>query len=182
MFKLITLILLFSGCAHKVQKTLPLSGQTYKSGYLNHQYKDTSATVVVFVSAYCPCSNSHIPLVKELKSKHPNLTFIGVHSNANEVKTKAKKYFTEKDLGFPIIRDESGDIARSFGAVKTPHAFIVDSHGEIIYRGAITDASNAKTSTKNFLEQAIEDFQAGRTPTVASKKTLGCYIELKEKV
>ena len=79
-----------------------------------------------------------------------------------------------------MIRDQSGEIARTYGALKTPHAFIIDSKGKVIYKGGVTNSSNAKASTEFYLQTALKDIGEGKKPTQPIKKTLGCYIELSE--
>lgn len=181
MMKFLFGILLFSllSCASSQSKTKSqLLGKTYKSETIHHQYQDHKATVIVFLSAYCPCSNSHTEILKGLNRKFPKISFIGVHSNSNEKRAKAIKYFKEKDFGFPIIKDTNGKIARSFGAVKTPHVFIINQQGKTIYTGSVTNASLANESTENYLLEVLTEIQSGKEISHPQRKTLGCYIVL----
>lgn len=89
-------------------------------------------------------------------------------------------YFREAQLNFPVIRDTDSVYARELGALKTPHAFIFNGLGELIYRGAVTNTSVGTRSSQNYIQEALELNQKGITPKITARKTLGCYIALKE--
>lgn len=181
MIKLLSIMLLIVGCASTPQNDFSnISGKDHSNKEISHRFSDSKATVVIFLSAYCPCSNSHVPIIKDLAKSFPEYKFIGVHSNANEKRNRALKYFTENNFGFEIIHDQSGDIARKFGAVKTPHVFIINAKGENIYTGSVTDASMASSAKKFHLEAALKNLRIGKLPETPKRKTLGCYIQLNE--
>jgi peroxiredoxin len=89
--------------------------------------------VVVFMSAKCPCSNSHVAILKKLSQKYQNFKFIGIHSNSDESKESAQKYFKSAGLRFDIIQDQKNRLANELQAYKTPHAFVISPSGEILY-------------------------------------------------
>lgn len=180
-FSIFTLIIFITGCASKtIQTKAAINGLNHAGKKVEIEIPHNKATVVVFLSSKCPCSNSHIGTIKDLKNKFSDVQFIGVHSNYNEDKKSAEEYFQQANLGFPIIYDDQTSIAKELGAVKTPHAFILDSKGKIIYNGSVTSSSNAVLAKENFLLIALNEIQAGKTPSEPNRKTLGCYIPLKE--
>jgi hypothetical protein len=77
---------------------------------------------------------------------------------------------------FPYLKDGDGAVARSYGAVCTPHAFVLDSHRQIVYRGRIDDSRMGKTITSRDLENAVADVVAGRPVTVGQTEPFGCAI------
>lgn len=171
---------LFSCASSQPNITKKLEGLDHKEKSLSFDYKDKKNTVVVFLSSVCPCSNSHIKTLKALSNEFKETQFVGVHSNYTEDKTKAMAYFNKMELPFPIIYDKETEIAKRFGAVKTPHAFILNQQGQIIYNGAVTSSSNAEIAKYNYLEIALNDLKAGNKPSAPRRKTLGCYIPIKE--
>jgi len=132
--------------------------------------------VVVFMSAKCPCSNSHIPELKNLVSRYKNFEFIGVHSNVNEPPDLTKKYFVEADLPFAVIQDNEAQIADQLKAYKTPHAFVLNPEGKILYQGGVTNSVNAQYAEKHFLKDALEDISQDKPVRLANGRTLGCII------
>ncbi|MGE4130838.1 MAG: redoxin family protein [Bdellovibrionales bacterium] len=132
--------------------------------------------VVVFLSARCPCSMSHIPEVKTLAQKFPDFSFIGVHSNQDEPISLSRPYFAGLDLPFPVVEDEGATIANQFKALKTPHVFVVNKKGDVLFQGGMTNSRDCATSDEHYLQDALTDIQAGKKVASASVRTLGCAI------
>jgi peroxiredoxin len=88
-----------------------------------------------------------------------------------------------KDLGFtfPYVVDATSDVARSFGATRTPEAFLFDKDGKLVYHGAIDDSKEADQVTKHFLQDAIDATVAGKAVPVAETKFVGCTIKFRGK-
>lgn len=79
-----------------------------------------------------------------------------------------------------ILMDSAGTMGRAYGAVVTPHMFIIDPKGELAYSGAISDnptmsAQQARAS-RNYVKAALEDVLAGRKVATASTRPFGCTI------
>lgn len=137
--------------------------------------------VIVFLSAKCPCSDSHISELNNLTEKFKDLSFVAIHSNADEDKNLAKNYFTLAKLAFPIISDSEFKLANQFKALKTPHSFVINSTGEALYRGGVSDSADCTKAEKLYLRSALEDIAAKRPVKVAIGRALGCNISRGEK-
>lgn len=79
-----------------------------------------------------------------------------------------------------LLLDSEGAMGRAYGAVVTPHMFIVAANGNLAYAGAISDkatmdAKEARAS-KNFVKAALEDLAAGRKIATSSTRPFGCTI------
>jgi len=97
------------------------------------------ASVVVFLSAKCPCSASHEPILKDLAAQYAkdNIEFIAVHANQNETQAQTLAHFAQSvtvkganvpdSLGFPMVEDRGAKIANELKALKTPHAYIIQN-------------------------------------------------------
>jgi len=132
--------------------------------------------VVVFLSAKCPCSISHMPELLELAKTNTKFTFVAVHSNVDETTAEAREYFTQAKLPFTIIKDHDAKIADQYKALKTPHAFVTDSNGKTVFQGGLSDSTDCSESGKRFLREALSDLMAGRKVRVANARPLGCAI------
>lgn len=165
----------YSNAAYK-----KIEGVDHENNKVVLDLSKSKANILIFLSCKCPCSDSHIDTIKSLSKKFINYKFIGVHSNYNESKEDALQYFTKKDLGFPVIHDKDSRLAKKFGALKTPHVYILNNNGEVIYAGGVTDRSNAKNSKKQYLEMALNDIKNSKTPRTPKTKTLGCYLKIKD--
>jgi hypothetical protein len=133
-------------------------------------------TVVVFLSAECPCSNSHVGELRQLAQEHPEFHFVGVHSNGDEAESESRAYFTKVGLPFPAVQDADAKIADRFKAFKTPHAFVLRPDGEVVYRGGVTDSKDCVKSDRKYLREALDDVTHGRPVRTPETRTLGCAI------
>jgi peroxiredoxin len=164
--------------AHAAETTVPsqISGENLVDKQPKTLALDAAKTyAVVFLSAGCPCSNSHVTELKNLVKDYPNVEMIGVHSNTDEDVKKAETYFAAHDLGFPVIQDKNNAIADQLGAFKTPHAFVI-SAGKIVYRGGVSDRQTFAPDAKKYLREALEDLKQNRPVKTATSRTLGCAI------
>lgn len=148
-----------------------LSDETISIGTENKK-----ALVVVFLSAVCPCSNSHIEELKSLSRDYPEFNFIGIHSNVDETVDKAKIYFSKEALPFKVIQDENAALADRFKAFKTPHAFVVNADGKILYQGGVSSSKNFPQAEHKFLREALTQIQKDETVLKPEGRTLGCSI------
>ncbi len=139
------------------------------------------ATVVVFMSAVCPCSGSHEGLLKKMAQDFSDFQFVAVHANIDEKLEDSQKHFKEAALGFPVIEDSRSVLANHFGALKTPHVYVLGPQGEMIYQGGVTDSHVGPTAKKQYLQEVLTDLQAGQVPRHKETRSLGCYIQRAEK-
>jgi thioredoxin-related protein len=134
------------------------------------------ALVVVFLSAKCPCSASHIEELKSLSHDYPEFNFVGVHSNVDEGVDFSKVYFAKEVLPFTVIQDVNAVIADQFQAFKTPHAFVVDADGKILYQGGVSSSKNFAQAENKFLRDALQHLHLGQAVAKPEGRTLGCSI------
>lgn len=133
--------------------------------------------VVTFLSAKCPCSAGHEPVLKELyREFSKDFKFIGVHSNQNEEKKLAQRHFAGADLPFPVIEDRDARIAHRLGAMKTPHVFVLKGT-DVLYEGGIDDTSDGKNPEKRYLKDALTRIKEGKSPEISHGRVLGCAIK-----
>ena len=90
-------------------------------------------------------------------------------------------YHKEKKMESPILIDASGEVARAYGAKRTPHCFVIDPNGVVIYQGAIDSGSRADpkeiASSTNFVLAALKEGKAGQEITKARTNPYGCTIK-----
>ena len=79
------------------------------------------------------------------------------------------------------LMDESGKVGRLYGAKTTPHMFIVNPQGQLIYAGAIDSIPSArvediKTAT-NYVRQGLKEALAGKPLSVTATRAYGCSVK-----
>ena len=79
------------------------------------------------------------------------------------------------------ILDPSGEIGRMYGAKTTPHMFVIDPAGKLIYAGAIDDKATTDTDdvkgAKNYVSAALTEAMAGLPVEVAATRPYGCSVK-----
>ncbi|HWB81469.1 MAG TPA: thioredoxin family protein [Nannocystaceae bacterium] len=86
-------------------------------------------------------------------------------------------------MSHPILVDESGAVGKIYGATKTPHVFLVDTEGVLVYAGAIDNAPIGEVdgggAYVNYLASALADVRAGKPVATASTPSYGCSVKYK---
>jgi hypothetical protein len=79
-----------------------------------------------------------------------------------------------------LLFDADGKMGRAYGAVVTPHMFIIGPKGELAYAGAISDnptmSAEQARSSRNYVKAALDDLLAGRKVATPSTRPFGCTI------
>jgi len=86
-------------------------------------------------------------------------------------------------MDHPLLLDESGEVGRAYGATNTPHMFVVDRQGRLVYRGAIDNSPDGERGAPaggvlvEFVSAALEDLRAGRPVRAPETKAYGCSVK-----
>jgi peroxiredoxin len=80
-----------------------------------------------------------------------------------------------------LLLDPDGQVGHEYAATNTPHMFVIDPEGNLIYEGAIdskasTDPADIQSST-NYVKVALDDALAGKPVATAKTKAYGCSIK-----
>ncbi|MCC5943587.1 MAG: redoxin domain-containing protein, partial [Bernardetiaceae bacterium] len=107
---------------------------------------------------------------------------VAINPNAAEVEDDSyenmKKRAAEKSYPFHYLNDESQEVARQFGATKTPHVYLLDANKTVQYIGAIDDDPKGEKTTQTlYLEEAIASVAAGKKVNLKETKAVGCTIK-----
>ena len=90
------------------------------------------------------------------------------------MQTRAK----EKGFTFPYLVDEGQKIYPKFGALRTPHVFLLDKQLAVKYIGTIDDnAKSAKDVKVKYVENAIQSLENGTTISPNFTKAIGCPVK-----
>jgi peroxiredoxin len=124
-------------------------------------------------------------LQKEAGAK--DVVWLAVNSTStahDEHRTGAEMTRWMKDKGAApaaILIDGTSDVGRAYAAKTTPHMFVIDPAGRIVYAGAIDDRRSARESDRdganNYVRAALGEATAGRPVTVANTAPYGCAVK-----
>ncbi|MFO0678571.1 MAG: redoxin family protein [Polyangiaceae bacterium] len=95
-----------------------------------------------------------------------------------EANRDGKKKF---GLDHPVLLDETGAVGHAYGATNTPHMFVVDAEGTLVYRGAIDDTAGgepeANEKVVNYVDDALASLRANKPVAKAETKAFGCSVK-----
>ncbi|MDP2259186.1 MAG: redoxin family protein [Caulobacter sp.] len=94
----------------------------------------------------------------------------------------AKRFIADKGASpTAFLLDPTGVAGKAWGAKTTPHMYIVDKAGELVYQGGIDDKPTANVAdiagATNYVKAALADLKAGRPVKVAFSKPYGCAVK-----
>jgi len=124
-------------------------------------------------------------LQKEAGGK--DVVWLSVNSTnqaSGEYKTGAqmKQWMAQKGAAqSAILIDSTSAVGRAYDAKTTPHMFVIDPAGRIVYAGAIDDKRSARESDRktanNYVRAALNEALAGKAVTVANTTPYGCSVK-----
>jgi len=142
-----------------------------------------TATVAVFLSTKCPMYLQYPLTLKSLSKKFSEhgISFIGVFPEQNSDQFASKKFMRKYALPFSIIIDRNHKITKALGATITPEVFVLDSIGNIYYRGMIDNwyyglGKKHPNQTIHYVEDCLKALSKQLPAPHVSTKPLGCFI------
>jgi peroxiredoxin len=104
----------------------------------------------------------------------------GKQGNDLAMNTEAVKTWS---LEHPILRDEAGTVGKAYGATNTPHMFVIDKRGVLVYAGGIDNSPDAEGKSPeggklvNYVDAALGDVAAGKPVRTPTSKAYGCSVK-----
>ena len=144
--------------------------------------------VLAWTEPGCPVAMLYGPRVAALAGTYESrgVRFLGVVSGPQVDVEEAKAAAKGAGVAFPVLRDEDGALAQRLGVETTTAVVVLDENRRVRYRGAVDDqygvGGRKPQPTKRFLEDALEDLLAGRSPSVATTAAPGCPLDPPAKV
>jgi hypothetical protein len=137
-------------------------------------------TVLVFYSPTCHCLEQHEARLHALyDAYHPRgVQFFMIDSEVRGSPDRDEAEARRRGYAFPIVRDDGATLANELGATYATYSVVLDDAGRIRYHGGIdSDKNHLHDDATPYLQDALDDLLAGRSPRRAEAKTLGCALE-----
>lgn len=148
-------------------------------------YKKADVVVVAFTCNHCPVANAYVDRFNEFAKKYKDkkVRFVAISVSDMEVDNleNMKKRAKEKNYQFDYLQDLSQETARNFGALVTPHLYVLDEDRKIAYMGAFDDSMNPAKVEKHYVKDAVDALLAGNEPEIKESLQFGCGIQYKRK-
>lgn len=158
-------------------KTLPgVDGKQHSLADLS----DAKAVVVVFTCNSCPYAvdveDRMLELQQEYAPKGVALVAINVNKVEEDLLPAMKEKAKEKGFVFPYLFDQTQQIARDFGATRTPEFFVLDGDRKVVYMGALDDSPEGRDVKTRYVANALDATLDGTKVEVGETIPIGCSV------
>lgn len=156
-------------------------GKTYSL----HHFYEADTLVIFFTCNHCPYVVNSDEVTRQTVEKYQNkgVAFVGINSNSKKTKGEDSfEHMVERmdTHHFPWIylHDHTQEVAKKFGALRTPHFFVFNKNRELIYTGRGVDhPRDMNKMTVNDLERTLTEHLAGQPISQSLTNPIGCNIK-----
>jgi len=149
---------------------------------------DNKGAIVIFTCNHCPFSVAYEDRIIALNSKYESKGYPVLAINPNDEKKVPEDSFRnmikrakDKKFTFPYLHDATQEIAKNYGASRTPHVYVLSKAGDnytVEYIGAIdNNTDDASAATEKYVEKAVDELLNGAKVTNNFTKAIGCTIK-----
>lgn len=155
-------------------------GKSYKLADFNED-----VLVVFFTCNHCPYVIGSDEQTRKTVEKYTpqGVHFVGINSNSKNTYIEDSfehmvKRMEEYDFPWLYLYDETQNVAKAYGALRTPHFYVFNKSRELIYTGrAVDNPKDTTQATVNDLENALDEHLAGKEITVPVTNPIGCNVK-----
>ena len=160
-------------------------GATDGKTYGLDDFADSKFLVIFFTCNHCPFVTGSDESTRHTVEKYASqsVKFVGINSNSpNTYEDDSFDKMVERmdEFKFPwvYLYDSSQDIARTYGALRTPHFYVFNEQRQLVYIGrAVDNPREAEKATVNDLEAALDELLAGKEITMPATNPIGCNVK-----
>ncbi len=156
-------------------------GKTYTLA----DFGDAQTLVVFFTCNHCPFVLGSDEVTRATAEKYAPKGVRFVAINANWVGIHPEDSFEHmvtrmEEQRFPwvYLHDESQEVARAYGALRTPHFYVFDRDRKLVYTGRGVDVpDDTAKMTVNDLDNALAEHTAGKPVSTPLTNPIGCNVK-----
>jgi peroxiredoxin len=153
--------------------------------YSLKDFDKANVLVIFFTCNHCPYVIGSDEITRQTAEKYQSegVRFVGINSNSkNTVPEDSFESMVARmhTHHFPwvYLYDETQEVAKKYGAMRTPHFFVFDKNRHLIYTGRGLDSPrDVKKMTVNDLENALNEHLAGKPISKPLTNPIGCNIK-----
>lgn len=136
--------------------------------------------VLVFLGTDCPISQDYIGVLNKTDSQFGGVSGVVPENISNK---QLKSFQIDYQVAFPLELDKDHDLIRKYSITVTPEVVLLDTLGNVLYRGAIDNwyyelGKRRQTVTEHYLVDAIQASIAGETIKIKEAKPVGCILSM----
>jgi peroxiredoxin len=156
-------------------------GNTYQLS----DFDDADTLVIFFTCNHCPfvLGSNDVTRATAERFAAQGVRFVGINSNSkvthpNDDFEHMIEEMDKNEFPWVYLRDEPQDVARAYGALRTPHFYIFDRDRKLVYTGrGVDNPREVSKMTVNDLENALEEHVAGKSVSTPLTNPIGCNVK-----
>ncbi|MBS4210393.1 thioredoxin family protein [Bacillus sp. FJAT-50079] len=153
--------------------------------YSLEDVKDANVLVVFFTCNHCPYVIGSDEVTRETANKFADkgVKFIGINSNSantnpNDSFDHMVARMEEHQFPWLYLHDENQDVAKAYGALRTPHFFVFDEERKLIYTGrGVDNPKDTEKMTVNDLDRVLTEKLSDKPISIQLTNPLGCNVK-----
>jgi peroxiredoxin len=153
--------------------------------YSLKDFADVKVLVIFFTCNHCPYVIGSDEVTRRSAEKFgpQGVKFVGINSNSpNTYEEDSFENMVKrmKQYEFPwlYLYDGTQDVARAYGALRTPHFYVFNEESKLVYTGrGVDNPRDTSKMTVNDLENALEELLAGKEITTPMTNPIGCNVK-----
>ena len=160
---------------------LATDGKTYSIENLEKK----KAYLIVFMCNHCPYVQAKFGELNRIAEDYKDdLLVIGINSNEDvgypeDSYEKMQEYVEQGKIKYLYLRDETQEVAKSYGAVCTPDPFLFDSDFNLVFHSRIDDPPGTGPAQEHEMHKAIGEFLEKDEISISESPSVGCNIKWK---
>jgi peroxiredoxin len=142
------------------------------------------ATLVVFTCNHCPYALAWHERVNEVAREYESRGVRTLQISSNDAERYPRDLLEAMrervdagEFASPYLYDESQEVARAYEAETTPHVFVLDGDGRLVYRGAPDADYRDETQNAAWMRAALDAALEGQPVSRAETAPVGCSIK-----
>ncbi|MBN2161724.1 MAG: thioredoxin family protein [Pontiellaceae bacterium] len=148
--------------------------------------KGEKGTLVIFTCNHCPFVMAWQKEMAQIGNEYLKKGVGVIFINSNDPAAKGDSFEGMQALAkaegytFPYAVDATSEIAKHYGAAKTPDVFLFDAAGKLAYKGAVSEGGRApKEGGEPYLKNALDALLADKPIPTPTTKAVGCSIKFR---
>jgi peroxiredoxin len=146
--------------------------------------ESAAATAVVFTCNHCPYALAWHERINKVAREYSGRGVRTLQISSNDAERYPRDSFDAMkqrvdagEFATPYLYDESQEVARAYAAETTPHVFVFDGDGRLVYRGAPDPDYRDESQDAKWLRAALNAALEGQPVTPSETEAVGCSIK-----
>lgn len=153
--------------------------------YSLSDFDSTDTLVVFFTCNHCPYVIGSDEQTREtaLKYQSQGVKFVGINSNSPNTYPEDDfdhmvQRIEEEKFPWVYLYDESQEIAKNYGALRTPHFFVFNKERKLVYTGRAVDTPrDTSKMTVNDLDRVLDEIYSNKEVSIDVTNPIGCNVK-----